>query len=570
MSVEPQPADLLPREREHLEFLACKEDFDYFRRRYLKVRDRDEPDLLVRFQLRYGQQQVLETLRMHGSTYFLKYRRFGCSRAIMSEWLASAHFGQHPVISVFHNEKDGKEAFQQVRQWYAALPGFLKEGPYALAVNREDYLEWKHGGAYRVSWDQAQPAGSHTWVMRHYSEVGKFKDDNTIRVIEGGVSKYGRQVFETTADGLGLAWTLWETDNGLHKVFLDWRDDAGYSMSESELVRAGFRPKDVLTPVVKRYAEEHGLTREQMLWMGVKLRQMAKDRQDALGLMRGFHSEFPATPALAFQSASGRVFPTLHYAVDKPRVGLKIYAKAEPYRVFAIGVDIAAGVPDGDYSAAVVVDWTNRDKPTIAAVLYERMSPGGFADAVMELARSYNNALLVPERNSIGITFITLLQERGADNFYVETVVGRVSTGPTERLGFQSGDYSKQTKTALLKRWLEEEGLVVPDHRLRYEINNVTYNEREQMEARKPFHDDALDALGCALIGGEQISVETQAMMVKRPSTNAEWLAYRTACEDNPAIEGNFEPSWIDEVFGVDESGMVTQSTHDFIGRKRA
>lgn len=58
--------------------------------------------------------------------------------------------------------------------------------------------------------------------------------------------------------------------------------------------------------------------------------------------------------------------------------------------------------------------------------------------------------------------------------------------------------------------------------------------------------------------------------MVKRPSTNAEWLAYRTACEDNPAIEGNFEPSWIDEVFGVDESGMVTQSTHDFIGRKRA
>lgn len=565
---EPTPSDLLPRDRVHLEFLACKDDFDYFRRRYLKVRDRDEPDKMVRFNLRYGQQQVLDAIRLNGSNYFLKYRRFGCSRAIMSEWLAHAHFGQQPVISVFHNERDGKDAFRQVRQWYADLPDFLKQGPYALEANREDYLEWKHGGAYRVTWDQAQPAGTHTWVMRHYSEVGKFKDDTTIRVVEGGVSKYGRQVFETTADGLGLAWTLWETDNGLNKVFLDWRDDAGYAMSDAELIRAGFRPKEVLTPVVKRYGEEHGLSREQMLWMGAKLRQMAKDRQDALGLMRGFHSEFPATPALAFQSASGRVFPSLHYVVDKPRPGLKIYSKPEPYRVFSIGVDVAAGVAGGDYSAAVVVDWTSRAKPKIAAVLYDRMEPGRFADAVADLGRSYNNALLVPERNAIGIAFITLLQERGMDNFYVETLVGKVGAGSSERLGFQSGDYSKQIKTALLKRWLEEEGMEVPDHRLRYEINNVTYNEREQLEARKPFHDDALDALGCALIGGEQIAVETQAMLVKRPSTNAEWLAYRRAVEDNPAIEGNFEPSVLDDLFGFDDRGVVTHSTHDNIGRK--
>lgn len=559
-------------ERWQEEVLACRDDSDYFWRRYLPVRDRDDPAKVVRFKARFHQHQVLDAMRTHGVVMVLKFRRAGVSRVVMSELLHAAHWRQLPVISCFHNEKDAIDAFQQVRQWYFDLPPFMKQGPYELVTNRRDLLEWKHGGAYRVTWDGAKPAGTYTWDLRHYSETGKYKNSETMDIIEGGVSKYGRQIQETTADGLGLAFTTWDSNNGIHKLFLEWPDDPGYRMSDSEAERAGYKSADVLTEPVLRYAKQYGLDREQQVWMGIKLKQMAKEDQHSRGLMRRFHSEFPATPQLAFQSAAGRVFPTLHFHDTSRQPGLMVFEGPNPYRVYALGVDVAAGTPTGDYSTISVVDWSKRDQPRLVASFYDRVNTTDLKAMCFELGRNYGGggfALLAVERNGMGMSFIDNLVESGYGNLYVEEIVAKVEGGPTTRIGFQTGDYSKHRKTQALKYWLEDQKMPVPCRRIRYEINNVTYNEREQMEAVKPFHDDGLDGLALALLCGDQTVLDQQETLLRKPTTNAEWRAYREVIEERPELEGRFAPDWFDELLGGSGGNVVSSSVFDGLSGRR-
>ena len=532
------------------DFLRCKDTADYLRRRYLRVRDRDDPSRTVAFVARYTQERISRHVRDNGASFILKYRRTGCSRIIMSDWFHAAHFLQVPVISCFHNETDAKDAFQQVRDWYQNLPGHLRQGPYALKTNRADLLEWKHGGVYKVTWDAAAPAGTHTWVLRHYSEVGKFKDDETIRVIEGGVSKYGRVVYETTADGLGLAYAMWVRDNGLAKMFLPWMEDPGYSMTVGEVKRSGHKPHKIITPAMEKYGREHNLSEGQMLWMGVKLAALGKDRSNPRGMMRGFHSEFPATPELAFQSAQGRCFEP-YFEEGEEFGGARQYKRPEPYHIYSIGVDTGAGVADGDYSAAVVLDWTDRARPEVAHVFYDRVQTTVFESVLMELHRAYNTALMVVERNSLGLSLIPRLQVLGCENFYVQEKINVIDGGVTDRLGFQTGEVGKHIMLNLLKSYIDADLLDLRDPRLKYEVNHVTYNEKERMEAKKPHHDDGLDGLALALLGGDQIVLAQQQQMLQRPVTRDEWRRYNAAVEEHPELAAvGFAPSWLDEVLG--------------------
>lgn len=542
------------------DFLRCKDSPDFLRRRYLRLRDRDDPSMFVPFVARFTQQRISQHVAEHGASFILKYRRTGCSRMVMSDWFHAAHFLQVPVISCFHNETDAKDAFQQVRDWYANLPGHLKQGVYALKTNRADLMEWKHGGVYKVTWDQAAPAGTHTWVLRHYSEVGKFKDDETIRVIEGGVSKYGRLVYETTADGLGLAYALWNRDNGLAKLFLPWMEDPGYSMTPGEVKRAGHKPGSIITPVIDKYGKEWGLSEGQKLWMGVKLAALGKDRKNPRGMMRGFHSEFPASPQLAFQSASGRCFEP-YFEDGEEFGGARQYAKPEPYHVYTIGVDTGAGVPGGDFSAATVMDWTDRENPQIMYVFYDRVQTTIYEAVLMELHRAYNNALMVVERNSLGLSLIPRLQVLGCDNFYVQEKVNVIDGGVTDRLGFQTGDVAKHIMLNLLKSYIDADLLDLRDPRLKYEVNHVTYNDKEKMEAKKPHHDDGMDSLALALLGGDQIMLAQQQTMLRRPQTRQEWHHYNALVEEHPEIAAQgFEPDWFEEFLGETNDGL---SVHD-------
>lgn len=76
---------------------------------------------------------------------------------------------------------------------------------------------------------------------------------------------------------------------------------------------------------------------------------------------------------------------------------IKQFAKPIPGRRYILGVDPADGGTDGDASAAVMIDLTTMED---VCCIKERIDQNEFAELLNHLGRYYNNASIVPERNT--------------------------------------------------------------------------------------------------------------------------------------------------------------------------
>lgn len=79
--------------------------------------------------------------------------------------------------------------------------------------------------------------------------------------------------------------------------------------------------------------------------------------------------------------------------------GLKIYKKPYILGEFGIACDPAEGNPNSDDSVAHVLDASNGEE---CAVIAGKFEPSVFADYVAQLAKYYNRAEILPERNNHG------------------------------------------------------------------------------------------------------------------------------------------------------------------------
>ncbi len=86
---------------------------------------------------------------------------------------------------------------------------------------------------------------------------------------------------------------------------------------------------------------------------------------------------------------------------------LQIWYPAVAGRKYVIGVDTAGGGADGDAAAAQVVEM---ETGLQCAEFAGQMDPQEMAAAVATLAREYNQALVVVERNNHGHTVLAYLQ----------------------------------------------------------------------------------------------------------------------------------------------------------------
>jgi len=90
--------------------------------------------------------------------------------------------------------------------------------------------------------------------------------------------------------------------------------------------------------------------------------------------------------------------------------GLAVYVLPETGREYVIGADPAEGNPHSDDSAATVLDASSGEE---CASLAAKIEPTVFAGYLGRLARWYNGAAILPERNNHGHTVIAALRAAG-------------------------------------------------------------------------------------------------------------------------------------------------------------
>lgn len=222
-------------------------------------------------------------------------------------------------------------------------------------------------------------------------------------------------------------------------LFLPW-----HMISEYEMEPQG-RLKDLtsLTPYEVKLCdifEEAGYPVEswarKMAWYQYVFETEAKLDWDHM------FENYPSTPEESFAATGSPVLPAAKLRelkeADKPFKYIEItqniygkveivetnlstikqYAKPIPGRKYMIAADPADGGADGDASSAVIIDLTTMED---VCCIKERIDQNEFAELLNHLGRYYNNASIVPERNT-GQSLIDWLVMLKYPNIFIDAL----------------------------------------------------------------------------------------------------------------------------------------------------
>ena len=256
-------------------------------------------------------------------------------------------------------------------------------------------------------------------------------------------------VYVSTSDGMNHFYDVvkqsQEPNSGIEHLFLPWHMLKEYERpisKESRLYNLDkYEPTDYdmkLFAIFEKagYPEDSWLRK--VSWYDYVLSTEAKGDTDYM------KSEYPSTQEESF-SASGR--PVLPLKVinfwmkqdhpytaispvaktDRRSMQLKVqfepdpnspirrYIEPKPGHKYMVAVDCAEGYA-GDMSAGVIIDIKDMEEVCSFVVDYEQ---NDLAEVVVDLAKYYNNARIVPEKNMAGL-FVESVQLLGYWNLYVD------------------------------------------------------------------------------------------------------------------------------------------------------
>jgi hypothetical protein len=515
------------------EIEKCKNDFDYFCSKYLKIVDKNGK--LVHLQPNIAQQRFLYNLEDNPWIYVLKARQLGLTTIIAARLFHKVLFTPHYKVAVLAHTRDAaKNIFEIYTRYYNCLPSFLKFKTKAANVNE---LVFFHGGYIKVGSASSNSFRGSTYNSLHLSEFAFYDDiESTIQSVFQTATPNADIILETTANGLNDAQSIWTDSNGFSKLFISWLDNPKYVS----------RKKVKFSTLEKSYIGDHELDPKKSNWFAETL------RGKCLNNINTFNQEYPITPEIAFVTSGKKFFPITFQVGEKVKsIGWKNYEDPKKFRTYVAGVDTASGSPTGDYSAMVIMDVTNRKKAKVVATFYDRVPLKEFSKQILKGLAHYN-PLCVVESNSYGLAIIETLREEGYAHLYRRTKYDKISNRWSEHLGFSTTQQSRPILLSRLHQYIAQGYLNVLCPRIMNEMNTFIYNEKGKPEADKGKHDDLVFATGLALIGLDQADdYEEEVQMERKPSGNREILEWESRTgklfgKNKDQFWDNKENSWQD------------------------
>jgi hypothetical protein len=334
----------------------------------------------------------------------LKGRQQGCSTYVGARYYhkSSMQFGQGTFI-VTHEDKATANLFKMVKRYH----DHNKVAPSTKASNAQELIFGLLDSGYKLATAGSKDVGrSNTARLLHGSEFAFWDNAQSHlagigNTIPSGSEGAGTEIIlESTANGLGNAFhTMWqaaEAGEGEYiAIFVPWFWQGEY--------RATVNPKHVLSDEDLEYQAVYGLDAMQMQWRANKISEYGP------GFEWLFDQEYPATPALAFRSPTGK--PLIGPNKVMAAVNSKFRAMEGP---LVIGVDPAG---DGEDPSA------NRDRTAFAfrrgrvcfqVESYQDLGPMEIAGKLMEYVRDMKPDMIFIDKGGLGAGIYDRLSELGA------------------------------------------------------------------------------------------------------------------------------------------------------------
>lgn len=174
---------------------------------------------------------------------------------------------------------------------------------------------------------------------------------------------------------------------------------------------------------------------------------------------------------------------------EGPAAGIWIWGNPVSSRKYIISADVARGDAT-DYSTFHVIDV---EESEVVAEYMGKIPPDKFADLLMTYGRQYNEAVLIPEKNTFGYFTCVKLRDAGYKRLFYKNTVGDlfsyVSKDPDAVPGFDTQASSRTQILAKLEETIRNRAIKVYSQRLFDQLQAFIWNGSKAM-ASKDSHDD--------------------------------------------------------------------------------
>jgi hypothetical protein len=431
-----------------------------------------------------------------------KYRQAGFS-TIASAYIfhRSLFYGNTRSVVISLDKPTTESIFNMSQTFWAELPKEIQ--PTLDKSNVREMSFSKNGSKYRVWTAGAENPGRGTtntclladeaafWQNGERILAGMFQ---SIALLPGSII-----IINSTSNGAqGVYYDLWnkaEKGEGIFRpLFVPWFLQDEYRLNSPTGME--------LSVEERRLKEEYDLDEAQLFWRRIKISETSNST---------FKQEYPFTAEESFiQSGSSvfskesldkylpispesiREFNDVFSSFDESEEGsLKIWAAPDRKQKYIIGADVALGVR-GDYSVATVM---NKDREVCSVYRNNRMDPVRFGKMLFYLGRWYNNALIIPESNSVGLATVQQLFGMNYPNIYQQRKTANTAGDTINHLGFKTTVATRPPIISNLRSMIEDEDIMIPCQEIIKELRTFIVTDSGKAEASVGHHDDMVMSL---------------------------------------------------------------------------
>lgn len=519
--------------------MSCLKDFEWYSSNVLMIQTKTRG--LQPFKLRNYQKKYIEHLKndFNGNivrSIVLKSRQAGFSTLV-------AGINTHRMATEFSYRglfmADKFARTQEVMSIYSTfvnnIPDRIKP---MVAKNNSDEILFDNpspedrvnnpglGSGFKSETAQDKQAGrSGTRMWAHLSEASFYpyaaevdeSVQNSIPLASG--TSIIRESTANGRSGKGEAfYNLWQAAVAGESIYLpyfvSWFDIDDYSLP----VPRGFLLTKEEIELVKRCPD---ITNANLVWRRLKLKEYSSGSESIYSPEERFCQDFPSYAEEAFLSTGRPVFDLdkLNVCIKNLRdttpvmanarfsktylamyqSSLKVFKTPEKGMKYIIGADVALGLEVGDFSTAFVMDSDGKQ----VASFWGKIDPDHFGKLLVELARSYNDALLVPEVNSMGHTTLNAIKECDYLKVYMRVVEDEIEDGRhTAKMGWVTTRSSKQKMLSKLISKFRDGDIRILDMGLLLEMSDLTRESDGDVELNGK---DRVVAACLACVGVDQV-----------------------------------------------------------------
>jgi hypothetical protein len=487
-----------------------KDNPDAFINECLYIYPKDAALGKIKLEINKAQKLVVdEFIRQMDKTGYVrmiisKYRQAGFSTISSALIFHRALFYNSTRAVIISLDKPTTESiFSMSKTFFEDLPEDIK--PELSASNKREMKFLDNGSMYRCFTAGADNPGRGTTNTALLCDETAFFQ-SAEKVMAGlfqsiSLSPGSIIIINSTSNGAqGVYYDLWnkaeKNIGNFTSLFVPWYIQDEYRIAVPDNLE--------LDSEEQKIKDEWKLDDEQIYWRRIKIAETSTIL---------FKQEYPFTAQESFIQSGSNVFdvevinqymPSAPESIrrfnreyanfDEDIEGdLQVWEPPKRDKKYIIGGDVAGSV-GGDYSAAVVMD---SERNVVALYRNNRIDPVFFGHVLFYLGRWYNNCLLVPESNSIGLATIQQLHSMNYPNLYQQRKTANVKYGDgINSYGFKTTVSTKVPIISNLQSMIKDYDINIPSSLILDELRNyILVGDNNRMQAATGHYDDTVMAL---------------------------------------------------------------------------